>query len=234
MDASLTHDDDHGLRVVTFSDGEKNLLSPDSMGLIENALRDADTDPSVEAILLRTEGEVYCGGLDIAAIRAGADPVSFAAAIVSLLHVLPRLTKPIATMVHGDALAGGSALVAAVDYAVCVPGARIGSQEVGAGIWPMIAQVPLVHRIGLRPALENIGSGEPFSARRAHEVGLVQEVVESPDLRPRAERWLRLAQRAAGAYRLGRPSLYEFASMDYDEALDAALRRFAAMFKETS
>ena len=181
----------------------------------------------------RTERDVLRRCVE-AAIRAGADPVSFAAALVSLLHVLPRLTKPIATMVHGDALAGGSALVAAVDYAVCVPGARIGSQEVGAGIWPMIAQVPLVHRIGLRPALENIGSGEPFSARRAHEVGLVQEVVESPDLRPRAERWLRLAQRAAGAYRLGRPSLYEFASMDYDEALDAALRRFAAMFKETS
>lgn len=231
MNSSVVHHDEDGLRVLTFSHGDRNLLTPESMQTLFEAITAADDDDAVHAILLITEGEVYCGGLDIAAIRSGANPVDFAAALVKLLHVFPRLRKPIATAVQGDALAGGSALVAAVDYAVAVPQARIGSQEVANGIWPMIAQVPLVHRIGVRHALENIGSGEPFSARRAHEVGLVQAVVASDELIESATHWLHLAQRAGGAYALGRPSFYEFAALPYDSALDAALERFASMFK---
>jgi enoyl-CoA hydratase/carnithine racemase len=230
MSNSVTHRDNDGLRVVTFAHGERNLLDPESMGELTAALVAADAAADVHAIELVTTGDVYCGGLDIAAIRAGADPVEFARALVELFHVFPTLHKPIATAVQGDALAGGAALVASVDYAICVPSARIGSQEVGAGIWPMIAQVPLVQRIGIRHALENIGCGEPFTSRRAHEVGLVQMVVDPTELESATTRWLRQAQRAAGAYALGRPSLYEFAAMGFDEALDAALDRFASMF----
>jgi enoyl-CoA hydratase/carnithine racemase len=233
MTSSVARYDDEGMRVLTFANGERNLLNPESMSQILEAITAADDDESVHAILLVTTGEVYCGGLDITAIRAGANPVDFAGALVSLLHVFPRLRKPIATAVQGDALAGGAALVAAVDYAVAVPLARIGSQEVAHGIWPMIAQVPLVHRIGVRHALENIGCGEPFTARRAQEVGLVQAVVAPDELMSSTKAWLTLAQRGAGAYSLGRPSLHEFANMPYDEALDAALDRFASMFKET-
>ena len=229
---SVTYRDDDGVRILTFANGERNLLDPDSMGSLLRAVTDADADDAIRAILLTTAGDVYCGGLDIAAIRAGADPVEFAAALVRLLHAFPRLGTPIATAVQGDALAGGSALVAAVDYAVATPDARIGSHEVSVGIWPMIAQVPLIHRIGVRHALENIGSGEPFNAERAREVGLVQAVAARDQLTATAIAWLRLASRASTAFRRGRPSLYEFATLAYDDALDAALERFAEMFRD--
>ncbi len=234
MTGSVVAQDTDGLRTLTFEAGDRNLLNPHLMTLLREALIAADADDDVTAILLTSSGPLFCGGLDIPAIRAGADPVVFAGDLVQLLHVFPRLTKPIAAAVHGDALAGGSALVAAMDYAVAVPTARIGSQEVSAGIWPMVAQVPLAHRIGVRAALENIGSGEPFTAERAREVGLVQAVVEPSELVPAVVDWLTRAQRGAPAYGLGRPSFYEFAAMDYDAALDAAFARFASMFKEDS
>ena len=69
---------------------------------------------------------MFCGGLDLPALEAGADPVEFAYALVQLLQLVPTLTKPIAAAVQGDALGSGSALVAAVDYAVSVPDAMIG------------------------------------------------------------------------------------------------------------
>jgi enoyl-CoA hydratase/carnithine racemase len=234
MTGSVRIRDVDGLRSVELDAGERNLLDPHTMGLLRDALLAADADSAVTGILLTSTGAVFCGGLDIAAIRAGADPVEFATALVQLLQLLPRLTKPIAAAVHGDALAGGAALVAAVDFAVAVPTARIGSHEVSVGIWPMVAQVPLVHRIGLRAALENIGCGEPFTAVRAREVGLVQDVVEPAQLVARVTDWLTKAQRGAGAYALGRPSIYELAELDYDVALDAALIRFSSMFKESS
>lgn len=234
MSGSVSTRDAEGLRTVEFKGGELNLLNPDNMNQLREALLATDADGSVHGILLTSVGPVFCGGLDIHAIRAGADPVDFATALVELLHVFPRLTKPIAAAVQGDARAGGAGLVAAVDYAVTVPDAKIGSHEVSVGIWPMIAQVPLVHRIGLRAALENIGCGEPFTAARAKEVGLVQDVVAPAELTARVTDWLMKAQRGAEAYALGRPSIYEFAEMDYDDALDAALVKFSSMFKESS
>jgi enoyl-CoA hydratase/carnithine racemase len=234
MPGTVTASDAGGIRTLELAAGERNLLDPPTMGLLHDALVEADSDPAVLGILLTSSGDVFCGGLDIAAIRAGANPVEFAAALARLFRLMPRLTQPVAAAVQGDALAGGAGLVAAVDYAVAVPTARIGSQEVAGGIWPMVAQVPLVHRIGARNALENIGCGEPFTARRAHEVGLVQAVVEPDQLVAAARRWLELAQRGAAAYALGRPSLFEIAQLDYDTALDTAYERFASMFTEQS
>ena len=216
------------MRTLVLDSGPRNLLDPPTMALLHDALLAADRDPDVLGVLLTAAGDVFCGGLDIAAIRAGADPVEFAGALARLLRLLPTLGTPVAAAVQG-----GAGLVAAVDYAVAVPSAMIGSQEVANGIWPMVAQVPLVHRIGVRHALENIGSGEPFTAQRAHEVGLVQEVVDPAELVGRARRWLLLAQRGAAAYRLGRPTFYELAALDYDTALDTAYERFASMFRES-
>ena len=227
------HDAD-GIRTLQLEAGERNLLNPQNMALLHAALVEADADTAVHGILLTAAGDVFCGGLDIPAIRAGANPVEFASAVAGLYRLLPRLTKPVAAAVQGDALAGGAGLVAAVDYAVTVPSARIGSQEVANGIWPMVAQVPLVHRIGVRNALENIGCGEPFTAQRALEVGLVQAVVEPDELVERATRWLVQARRGAAAYASGRPFLYELAQLDYDTALDTAFERFASMFTEPS
>lgn len=122
-------------------------------------------------------------------------------------------------------------MVAACDYAVVVPDARVGSYEVSVAVWPMIAQVPLVHRIGARAAMENIGAGEPFTADRAYEVGLVQGVAALVDADAAVRRWLANAARA-GAAAPGRRSLYELAEMSYDDALDASLSRFVAQFEE--
>jgi enoyl-CoA hydratase/carnithine racemase len=217
-------------RIVIEGPG-RNLLDPAKMAALERRVLDADADSSVTGILLTGAGELFCGGLDVAAINAGGDPVEFAGALVRLLKVFPLLTTPIAAVVNGDALASGAAIVAACDYAAATPAARIGTLEVSVGIWPMVAQVPIVQRIGARAAMENIGSGEPFTAARAREVGLINAVVEPEELEATATTWLRNAARGGAATAAGRPALYELAELPYDVALDRALDRFAAMFE---
>jgi enoyl-CoA hydratase/carnithine racemase len=222
--------DQNEILKVEFSNGEKNLLTPEGMAEIEQALHDANVNSSVNSIHFTTSGSMFCGGLDTEAIKNGANPVDFARALVSLLRVFPTLTKPIAASIQGDALAGGSALVAVMDYAVSTPSARIGSHEVSLGIWPMIAQVPLVHRIGVRAALENIGSGIPFSATRAFEVGLIQDIIPINELYQATITWLTHAQRGSKAYAIGRPALYEISQLPYTDGLEYALHLFASMF----
>lgn len=210
-------------------DSERGLLTPGVMDGLRTSLIAADTDAEIHGVIITGIGDTFCGGLDLAAIRAGGDPIEFARSLAELLKLLPRLSKPIVAAVNGDALASGSSIVAACDFAVAVPTARIGSYEVAVGVWPMVAQVPLIHRLGARRAMESIGSGEPFTADRAAEVGLINELAEQDNLLDRARHWLGQAARG-GAANKGRVSLYEFAELPYDDALDAALEKFAAQF----
>jgi len=211
----------------------RNLLDPDVMAVLRDAILEADADPEVQAIVLTGGGDMFCGGLDIERIQAGADPVAFASALVELLRIFPALGKPVLAAVNGDALASGYSLVCAADLAVAVDSARIGTFEASVGIWPMIAQVPALQRLHPRHALQNLLTGEPFDARRAYEIGIVNEVVAAGELWQAVERWAQLSVRAGKALAAGRRSFYRFRELSYDDALSASLEEFRGMFTTT-
>lgn len=219
------------IAIVTIDGPDRNLLNPDVMAVLEAQLRTAGADPEVAGIIITGAGSVFCGGLDVPAMKAGADPVPFYAALVSILKLLPTLPKPVVAAVNGDAVASGGALVAASDYAVCVPDARVGSYEVSVGVWPVVAQVPLIKRLGARAAIQNIASGEPFTAQRALEVGLVNELADPDALLPSARAWLEKAARGGAGVATDRPSVYELEQLDYDDALDVAFTRVRAAYQ---
>jgi len=210
----------------------RNLLNPEVMSGVEEGLRAADADPGVAGIVLTGRGEAFCAGLDTDAIAAGGDPIAFAGALVRILKLIPTLGTPVVAAVNGDAVASGASLVAACDFAVAAPHALIGTREVSIGIWPMVAQVPLIQRLGPRAAMENIGSGEPFTAERARELGLVNAVVPADEVLEAAHAWLAKAARAGAVGAVGRPTVYRLAELGYEDALDEALGLFTRMFRE--
>lgn len=216
---------------ITIDGPERNLLNPDVMAKLAADLIAADKNPDVAGIIVTGAGTDFCGGLDLASIRAGGDPVEFARSLATLLKIFPKLLKPVVAAINGDAVASGGSIVAACDYAVSVPTAKIGSYEVAVGVWPMVAQVPMIARLGAKRAMENIGAGEPFTAQRSLEVGLVNRIAEPAQLIAFAEEWLAFAARG-GVANAGRAFFYELAEMSYEDGLDAALDKFAAQFRK--
>jgi enoyl-CoA hydratase/carnithine racemase len=222
----------NGLARIALDRPPRNLLAPDLMDALREALLAADDDPDVTAIAISGgDADAFCGGLDVAQIQAGADPVDFAAALVELYRVFPRLGKPVIAAVNGDALAGGYGLVCAADLAVAADTARLGTFEVSVGLWPMIAQVPALHRLNPRQALENIITGDPFDAQRAHQLGVVNRVVAAGELWPAVEELAAACTRAGAAGLIGRRAFYRFADMPYDDALTGSLEAFREMFR---
>lgn len=221
-----------GIARISIEGPGRNLLNPDTMARLADELRAADGDATTTGIVVSGAGDVFCGGLDIDALRGGGDPIAFASALVDLLKLFPLLGTPIVARVNGDAIASGSSIVSACDYAVAVPSARIGTYEVSIGIWPMVAQVPLIKRLGARAAMENIGSGEPFTADRARELGLINLVASPEQLDDAIVAWLQAAARGGEAVPAGRRSVYELAELPYSDALDRALEKFSGMFPE--
>lgn len=231
MTSGLVGELAEGVRRLRLDRPPKNLLEPALMHELRAELEAADGDDEVRAVVLTGTGETFCGGLDVAAIQAGGDPLEFARELVALLQALPKLGKPVIAAVNGDALASGFSLVCACDLAVAAAGTRLGTFEASIGIWPMIAQVPPLKRLLPRHALQNVLTGVPFAAEEALRFGAVNRVVAADEVESSVAELVELSTRAGTALAAGRRSFYRLLDLGYDEALDAALAEFTAMFE---
>jgi enoyl-CoA hydratase len=106
------------------------------------------------------------------------------------------LHKPVIAAVNGVAVGAGAEMLQATDLRIAVKGTRIGLPEVQRGLIPGGGSVTrLIRQIPWALAAQILLLGEPISSERAAEIGLINEVVDGPDLLPRAHQ---LADRLAG------------------------------------
>lgn len=230
VDMTFVHREERGPAWwLTIDNGPRNLLNPTVMRQLADELTSAEAR-GAKAVVLTGQGDVFCGGLDIEAIKAGGDPVEFATELVALLRLVPQLGIPVLGAINGDALASGFSLALTTDMAATVDGAQLGTFEASIGIWPMIAQVPPLQRLLPRHALSNILTGVPFTAEQALAVGAVNAVVPKARLQDQIEQWVALTTRAGAALASGRRAFYRFVDLPYDEALNESLAEFAGMF----
>jgi enoyl-CoA hydratase len=133
--------------------------------------------PEIRAGVITGTGTVFCAGADLAEIAKGRDirvvrPGGFAG-FTQLVR-----TKPWIAALNGSAFGGGAEIAMACELVVAAEGAAIGLPEVKRGMIAFGGGVVRASRI-LPPALalELLLTGEPITAQRAYEVGLVNRVV---------------------------------------------------------
>src|SRR5258708_4801884 len=92
--------------------------------------------------------------------------------------------KPIVAAIHGTALGGGLEQELGCHYRVTVPWARLGTPEIKLGLIPGAGGTQRLPRlVGVEAALDMVLGGEPLSAPRAKELGLIDAVLIEGDLR---------------------------------------------------
>lgn len=109
----------------------------------------------------------------------------------------PRLTerfsfsKPIIAKVNGYALGGGLELALACDIIIAsdcatfaLPEARLGLVPGAGGLFRLAKQMPIKAAVGY------LMTGKSFSASRAYELGLINEVVPLAELDCAVQRWV--------------------------------------------
>jgi len=176
--------------VVTVNRPEaRNALNPELMDELAAVLRSADADPDVRAVVLTGAGKVFCAGMDLKAFAAGGNFVGL------LWFYCDGMTTPVVAALNGSALAGGFELVLACDLVVAAEDAMLGIPEVKRGMFAAGGGTTLADRIPVAVALEMGLTGEPVSATRAREVGLVNRVVPADQVLPEA---VAMAQQIAG------------------------------------
>jgi enoyl-CoA hydratase len=165
-----------GVQVITINRPEaKNALNSGVAEGVAAAVDELDRDPDLRVGVLTGAGGTFSAGLDLKAFLRGELPTIEGRGLCGITQTPP--TKPLIAAVEGWALAGGFELLLACDLVVAAETARFGVPEVqralvaGAG-----AAFLLTRRVPQAIALEMLLTGEPFSAQRAAEVGLVNRL----------------------------------------------------------
>ncbi len=128
-------------------------------------------------------GRAFAAGSDLNEVavrdlKKGMEPI--VQGLAAKLEALPKVTI---AAIDGICMGGGLELALGCDLRVCSPSSRFGTPEGKLGIIPgggATARLPRL--IGKGWALEMLLMGEPISAERALQIGLVTRVVESSDL----------------------------------------------------
>jgi len=230
----------HGrvLELVIANPAQRNALTPEISNGLTRALRLADEDDTVGAIVLRGAGEHFCAGgnlkslAELRATRPRQAIVERIAAVNELARALRATGKTVIAAVEGHAAGAGFSialgcdlLVAADDALFTLSYVKVGVNSDGGGSWFLSRALPpqLAAEIAL--------TARPIDAARLAQLGVVNRVVAAGRARDEALAWAR--EIAAGATRaIGRTKrlLGEAQGQELSQHLERERESFAEGF----
>ena len=211
---------------------------PESRNALNKAARDGiraawqrfNGDASAAVAVLTGAGDkAFCAGGDLkemADTSLRIPPRDF----LAYLNRTIKVDKPVIAAVNGVAYAGGFLLAQQVDLVVAAEHAKFAITEakVGRGS-PWAAPLPWL--MPPRVAMEMLMTGDPISAQRAYELGLVNRVVPGEELvKATQELATRIAANAPLSVQAGKALVYASAEMGWSAALDTGDRIYERVY----
>jgi enoyl-CoA hydratase/carnithine racemase len=167
---------------------KKNALTLEMYGQLAQALSAADADRGVRAILVRGQRDCFTAGNDLADFLER-PPHGENVTTWNFLNVLSQVQKPMVAAVGGPAVGIGTTLLLHCDLVYAAPNARFQLPFVPLGVVPEAGSTLLLPLLaGYQRAAELLLLGQPFTAEKAREIGIVTEIVSEEELLPRSLR----------------------------------------------
>ena len=210
----------------------RNSLSDGLIAELHVALDEIAGDTSVRAVVITANGPAFSAGHDLKELTARrADDDRGRAyfgqlmnACSAMMQAVVRLPKPVVAAMQGIATAAGCQLVASCDLAIASEEARFATPGVDIGLFCSTPMVALSRNVPRKQAMEMLLTGEPISAERAREIGLVNRVVPAGTERDAAIALAQqVARKSAHTIKIGKEAFYRQVEMNLADAY-----RFAA------
>ncbi|MFD4357055.1 crotonase/enoyl-CoA hydratase family protein [Nocardia sp. NPDC058519] len=185
MSAVLVEQREHVLVIVLNRPEAMNSVNAEVSTGVGEALERAEADPQIRAVVLTGAGErAFCAGADLKALSRGESILAPGHEDWNLAgYVRHPISKPTIAAVNGFALGGGTELVLASDLAVAAETATFGLPEVARGLFAAAGGAfRLPEQLPRKVAMEMILTGEPITAARALELGLINRVVPAAEV----------------------------------------------------
>lgn len=234
MSAVRTQKDSRGVvRITIDRPDRKNAF--DAAVIAELTAAAGSVGPDAPAVVLSSEGDVFCAGADLEWMRSMADYTleenrADSARLAAMFRALHAIEAPLIARVQGAAIGGGAGLVAIADIAVASTEASFAFTETRLGILPAVVSPYVVRKIGPARATALFVTGSRIDAKRAHEIGLIDRLVEPSDLDAAVGRVLdAILEAGPQATRAAKRLVREVEGRPIADVVDLTVERIAAI-----
>lgn len=156
---------------------------------LAGALDEVERDPGLRVVLLTGAGRGFCAGQDLSdrAVAPGGDPVDLGDSVdryyAPLIRRLAGMPKPVVCAVNGVAAGAGANIALACDIVIAARSAKFIQSFANIGLIPDSGGTWVLPRlVGQARALGLALTGEPLSAERAEQWGLIWRCVDDAAL----------------------------------------------------
>ena len=172
-DEVLTERRDRVLLITLNRPEARNAINTALAGALTAAIEELNTDDGLTAGVLTGAGGGFSAGMDLKAFATEGPPKGFDEFLRN------GAKKPLIAAIEGFAVAGGLEIAVTCDLLVAAKGVRLGIPEVGVGLFAAggaLMRLPRLVPYGV--AMEMALTGDPITAEKALEYGLVARVAE--------------------------------------------------------
>ncbi|MCU1352162.1 MAG: Enoyl-CoA hydratase/isomerase [Acidimicrobiales bacterium] len=215
-----------------------NAMDATMLRELEAAWLELDADPNVRVIVNTGAGSAFQTGLDV--VQLSRDPDALREQSRRTKRSELRLTawhnqvwKPVIAAVNGVCAGGGLHFVADADIVIASSNATFLDPHVSIGQVAASEDIALVRKSPMEPILRMalVGRHERLSAARAHQLGILSEVVEPGELRAAAAALAtKVARNSPAAMRATKKALWAALEMGLTDACKAGARELVSMW----
>ena len=171
---------------------QKNRLGNQTFQELKTITTSLSTNNDVWVVLLQANGDNFSAGVDVSLIgdMIGQDKQQYAdnlRASQEILDTFEALEKPIIAALHGYVIGGGMILALCCDFRIAADNTIFGLPEVKRSIGVIMGTQRITRTIGIAHTKELVMLGNNIDAKRAYEVGLVNQVVPLTELKDKAQ-----------------------------------------------
>jgi enoyl-CoA hydratase/carnithine racemase len=233
--AVLLREDRDGVCTLTFNRPQQmNLLTAEMLSALQNAFDHISSDPKTRVVILAATGKGFSAGHDLKEIKALKELPKIEALFNQcsrMMQTIPLLPQPVIAKVQGVAAAAGCQLVAQCDLAVAAEGTKFVTSGVTWGFFCSTPGVAVGRNLQRKHAMEMLLTGEPISAQRALEWGLVNRVVPANQLDGEVEKLAAtIAAKPPATVAAGKRAFYQQMDLGLEQAYALASAVISASF----
>lgn len=165
-----------GIAKLTLSNPPLNILTRALMASLRDALPQLAGQSDLRVLLLTADGKHFSAGADVGEHM----PPEYRELIPEFTETIRMLSEfplPVVAAVRGRCLGGGFELVQAADMVIATEQAMFGQPEIMLGVSPPAACALLPGLCAPGLAAELVLTGDPITAQRALDAGLVAQLV---------------------------------------------------------
>lgn len=217
---------EHGIAFVTLNNPDKHNAFDDILiRHLTRIFQEISEAKHIRVMVLSAKGKNFCAGADLGWMKRIAsysydENLADANALAKMFHTLNTIPVPIIAKVQGAAFGGGVGLVSCCDIILANETASFCLSEVKLGLIPATISPYVINAIGMKASRRYFLTAERFSAGKAQQIGLVDEITTIENLDDETNNMINiLLQNGPQALRHAKDLIFSVANQPIDNHL---------------